>query len=143
MNPLEPPPVPCGLVNEMSSNRPATTPGLTMCSLCTGETLGSRDALPGGQLARMRRIEADGLARLTLSECLDECERGDVVIARPSTSGRAAGGRPVWFQRLAGDDPTMSLRRWLEQGGPGLSVLPVELESLAIDRTASRPETCH
>ncbi|MCF4121122.1 hypothetical protein L1785_09015 [Antribacter sp. KLBMP9083] len=120
-----------------------STPGLTACSLCAGETLGERDPLPGGQLARLRRLQAHGTARLTLSECLDECNRGDVVVARPSTTGRARGAKPVWFQRLAGEEATTALARWLDRGGPGLSPLPDELTPRVIDRTPSIEPAVH
>ncbi|WP_454850167.1 hypothetical protein [Promicromonospora soli] len=121
------------------------TPGLTACSLCAGETLGHSDTRPGGQLARLRRIEAEGAARLTLTECLDECERGDVVVARPSPSGRNHAGRPVWFEKLAGDEPTATLCQWMRAGGPGLAPLPRTLEPLVIDRSRSeQPQAaCH
>ncbi|MDC7120592.1 hypothetical protein OMK64_03480 [Cellulomonas fimi] len=118
--------------------RPATRPGLTACSLCAGETLGDDDPLEGGQLARLKALRSRGLADLTLSECLDECERGDVVVARPSVVGRRSAGRPVWFERLAGDGLTRELERWLEQGGPGVAEQPAALLALQIDR--SQPE---
>lgn len=121
----------------MTEPCPTPTPGLTACSLCAGETLGGGDPLPGGQLARLRRLEAAGVAALTLSECLDECERGDVVVARPSRTGRVAQGRPVWFERLAGDGPTAALGRWLDDGGPGLAPVPGELAPLVIGRVAA------
>ncbi|MCL3862370.1 hypothetical protein [Actinotalea sp. K2] len=108
-------------------------PGLTACSLCSGETLGDRDPAAGGQAARLRRLQAEGLARLTFVECLDECERGDVVVARPSASARASGG-PVWFERLAGDDPTGHLASWLAEGGPGVAPVPGPLAAYRIDR---------
>jgi (2Fe-2S) ferredoxin len=117
--------------------RPAEIPGLTVCSLCAGETLGGLDPLPGGQLVRLQRLQAHGSARLTLSECLDECNRGDVVIARPSSTGRANGARPVWFERLAGEQATDALARWLQDGGPGLAALPDELTSHVIRRAPS------
>ena len=98
-------------------------PGLTACSLCAGETLGEADPSPGGQLARLRRLERDGTARLTLVECLDVCERGDVVVARPARTHRARSG-PVWFERLAGEAATAELGRWLTAGGPGATPLP-------------------
>ncbi|NTW38370.1 MAG: hypothetical protein HGA44_00545, partial [Cellulomonadaceae bacterium] len=114
----------------MSSDHPSTSaqqrrPGLTACSLCAGETLGESDQLVGGQRARLERIAARGVADLTLSECLDRCERGDVVVARPVRSARlGAGARPVWFERLAGDEVTGHLEQWLAAGGPGLASLP-------------------
>jgi hypothetical protein len=105
---------------------------VTACSLCAGETLGADDPLDGGQLARLTALGASGAARLTLSECLDECERGDVVVARPSVEARrgAAGrgaARPVWFERLAGDVLTTDLTGWLDAGGPGVVDLPASL----------------
>jgi (2Fe-2S) ferredoxin len=117
------------------AEHPAESPGLTACSLCVGETLGDLDPLPGGQLARLRRLQSQGVARLTLSECLDECNRGDVVVARPAAAGRARGARPVWFERLAGDDPTGALETWLDDGGPGFAPLPTELSPHVIDRS--------
>jgi (2Fe-2S) ferredoxin len=113
--------------------RPAdTTPGLTACSLCAGETLEGVDPLPGGQRVRLERLAATGVARLTLTECLDRCERGDVVVARPSPRGRTCAGRPVWFERLAGDALTRDLASWLTAGGPGLAPVPASLEPLRI-----------
>ncbi|MDT0164825.1 hypothetical protein Q9R32_04580 [Actinotalea sp. AC32] len=112
----------------------ATTPALTACSLCSGETLGDGDA-PGGQMARLRAIEEAGLARLALVECLDECERGDVVVVRPSPQGRRCGGRPVWFEQLAGPERSEALARWLGSGGPGLAALPDELGPARIERS--------
>ena len=110
-------------------------PGLTACSLCTGETLGDGDPLEGGQRARLDRIAACGLARLTYVECLDECERGDVVVARPTAARRAAGVGPVWFERLAGDALTGELEQWLAAGGPGARPVPEALAELRIART--------
>lgn len=109
-------------------------PGLTACSLCAGETLGQDDPLPGGQMARLRAVAARGAARLTLVECLDECERGDVVVARPSSTCRKAGALPVWFERLAGDRSTDALESWLRQGGPGARAVPADLAQHLIQR---------
>ncbi|EYR63498.1 hypothetical protein N866_20205 [Actinotalea ferrariae CF5-4] len=114
-------------------SRAPQVPGLTACSLCSGETLGEGDA-DGGQLARLQRLADDGVARLTLSECLDECERGDVVVARPTRGCRAAGARPVWFERLAGDAATQQLAAWLRAGGPGAAPLPDALSGNVIER---------
>ncbi|GAA3226145.1 hypothetical protein ACFP63_05670 [Oerskovia jenensis] len=109
-----------------------TVPGLTVCRLCAGETLGASDPLPGGQLARVEAIAASGDAGLTLVDCLDACERGDVVVVRPAPSARAEHG-PVWFERLAGEEASGSLHRWVRAGGPGRSPLPGDLAPLRID----------
>ena len=74
------------------------------------------------------------MAGLTLVDCLDACERGDVVVVRPSGPGRRAGGRPVWFERLAGDEVTDALGGWLADGGPGRAPLPATLAPCRIRR---------
>ncbi len=121
-------------------SRDATLPGLTACSLCAGETLGEDDPLPGGQLARLRAVAGRGAARLTEVECLDECERGDVVVARPSGACRRAGARPVWFERLAGERSTAVLEGWLRAGGPGARPVPPQLSGHVVHRTADAPD---
>lgn len=118
------------------SSRDDARPGLTACSLCAGETLGDDDPLPGGQLARLRAVAERGAARLTLVECLDECERGDVVVARPAGACRRAGARPVWFERLAGGRSTDALEAWLRGGGPGSRPVPPELAGHVLHRGA-------
>lgn len=119
----------------MTSHANRRTPGLTACSLCVGETLEGVDLLEGGQAERLRRLAADGVATLAWVECLDECERGDVVVARPSPAARRTSGaaRPVWFERLAGDAATSALASWLRSGGPGTE-LPEPIAPLTIDR---------
>ena len=125
----------------LDPGRPAEAgrPALTACSLCAGETLGDADLRPGGQLDRLRALESSGVAGVTLVECLDECERGDVVVVRPSGPGRRAGGRSVWFERLAGDDATDALGTWLADGGPGRAPVPDVLRPCRIRRGADRP----
>jgi len=120
--------------------REATLPGLTACSLCAGETLGHRDPMPGGQMARLRAVAERGAARLTFVECLDECERGDVVVARPSGTCRRAGAAPVWFERLAGDHQTRALEDWLRAGGPGARAVPPALSEHVIHRGSEAPD---
>ena len=112
-------------------------PGLTACSLCAGETLEGVDPLPGGQAERLHRLAAAGTARLTWVECLDECERGDVVVARPAGRCRRSGAAPVWFERLAGDHPTAALDGWLRAGGPGAAPVPAALDALVVERASA------
>lgn len=120
--------------------RDVALPGLTACSLCAGETLGEDDPLPGGQLSRLRAVAERGAARLALVECLDECERGDVVVARPSGAYRRAGASPVWFERLAGDRGTEALEGWLRAGGPGARPVPSALSGHVVHRGADAPD---
>lgn len=116
-------------------DRPDDRPGLTACALCAGETLGAADPLPGGQLARLRALASAGVARLTTVDCLDECERGDVVVARPSARRRGDGAAPVWFERLAGPEVTAELDGWLRAGGPGAAAVPGALAERVVERT--------
>lgn len=106
---------------------PRKVPGLTACGLCAGETLAGSDPLPGGQLARIEAIAASGDATLTVVDCLDACERGDVVVVRPTSAARATHP-PVWFERLAGDELSGELHRWVRAGGPGPAPVPELLE---------------
>jgi (2Fe-2S) ferredoxin len=114
-------------------------PGLTACSLCAGETLEGRDDRLGGQAARVAALS--DVARVTTVECLDECERGDVLVVRPGPGGRRAGGRPVWFERLAGDEDTAALRGWLAAGGPGRAPMPGALAPRVLHRSAAAEAT--
>ena len=109
-------------------------PGLTACSLCAGETLGEADPRPGGQLGRLRELAARGVATLHEVECLDQCNQGDVVVARPCPGARRRGGRPVWFSGIAGDEGTAHLEEWLARGGPGRAEVPEPIARSRIDR---------
>lgn len=110
-------------------------PGLTACGLCAGETLEGVDHLLGGQRARLERLAARGEVELTFTECLDECDRGDVVVVTASPgAGPGTQARPVWFAQLAGDELTEHLGQWLAAGGPGIAPLPGPLLEHLIDR---------
>lgn len=132
--------------NDTTPRRAANAGRLTACSLCAGETLAGADSMPGGQRARLDRLESQGSIVITYVECLDECERGDVVVARPSGAQRARGVGPVWFERLAGDTLTCELEQWLSAGGPGAAPVPDPLAELVIARTGeptAAPEAAH
>lgn len=126
------------VTNPVDPAQESPRPGLTVCSLCVGETLGDGDAQPGGQLARLQRLEACGVTRLTLAECLDECERGDVVVVRPARATRGRRARPVWLEKVAGDELTGVLADWLAHGGPGRAPTPRPLRSHVIPRATNQ-----
>ncbi|KAJ8145017.1 hypothetical protein OY671_001908 [Metschnikowia pulcherrima] len=118
--------------------RPArTVPGITACGSCAGETSGATDTRPGGQLERSRRIAETGDARSTVVDCLDACERGDVVVVRPVPAARAAG--PAWFEQSAGDELTAASHSWIRAGGPGSAPLPDQSAPRAISTQAEVP----
>lgn len=114
--------------------QPRRVPGLTVCTLCAGETLGQDDPSDGGQLERLRDLDARGVAAVHEVECLDQCNQGDVVVVRPCAAGRRGGGRPVWFSGVAGDGPTGVLEEWLRAGGPGRAELPTQIAAKRIQR---------
>lgn len=109
-------------------------PGLTVCNLCAGETLGETDPHEDGQLGRLRDLAGRGAATIHEVECLDQCNQGDVVVVRPCAAARRRGGRPVWFSGIAGDEQTDVLEEWLRAGGPGGHAVPPDLAEKLIER---------
>jgi len=100
---------------------------LTVCGTCAGETRGGDEAERARQLAALRALADRHGAGLTVVDCLDACERGDVVVVRPSPLGRAAGATPVWLNKIADPARIADLGRWLGEGGPGVSDEPPNL----------------
>ena len=116
------------------TERRGHVPGLTVCTLCAGETLGDGDPRGDGQLGRLRELASRGSTTVHETECLDQCDQGDVVVVRPCARARRSGGRPVWLSGVAGDDQTGALEDWLLRGGPGCGDVPDALVPHVIDR---------
>lgn len=70
-------------------------------------------------------------------ECLDACERANVVVVQPSAEGRRAGGKPVWLGLVNDPDAVTDIVTWVEAGGPGL-VDPPEILDLYTFRPSRR-----
>ncbi|MFF7160366.1 (2Fe-2S) ferredoxin domain-containing protein [Streptomyces sp. NPDC008086] len=68
------------------------------------------------------RLAEDAPVRVT--ECLDVCEQANVIVVQPSSEGRAAGGRPVWFGLVNDPAATEDIAAWVRAGGPGIAELP-------------------
>jgi predicted metal-binding protein len=64
-----------------------------------------------------------GMARLRTTDCLDACDRSNVVVLRQH-------GQTVWLGEILEDRDTATLCRWLRSGEP-LAALPRALSSLA------------
>jgi (2Fe-2S) ferredoxin len=62
-----------------------------------------------------------------VTDCLDVCERSNVVVVSPSTAGRGAGGRPVWLGEVLHPDLVQAVVEWVRAGGPGFVEAPDEL----------------
>lgn len=58
--------------------------------------------------------------RVRVVECLDECERSNVVVVRDFTTQRSAGRRPtdVWLGGVLDRDATREVVAWVREGGP-------------------------
>lgn len=55
------------------------------------------------------------------SACLNQCESSNVVVVVPSTEGRIAGGKPVWFEGVLDRLTTADIVDFVNAGGPGLA----------------------
>ena len=75
------------------------------------------------QLARLREA-----VPVRVSECLDVCERANVVVVQPSATGRAAGARPVWLGWVNDAGATADIAAWARAGGPGCAEPPPILD---------------
>ncbi len=77
------------------------------------------------------------------TDCLDACAQSNVIVVRPSTRGRAQGGRPVWFGWALDDDGLDLITGYALAGGPGIAELPttLDLQRIAPPRAASPART--
>ncbi len=107
----------------MSPKRPRTAdvPMLTVCrGCCCGRTEKHPEVDHRAQLDALTRTGA----RVRVVDCLDSCERSNVVVVSPSPAGRAVGARPVWLGGVLAPDTTAELAQWVAAGGPGVSEPP-------------------
>ncbi|MEV5018907.1 (2Fe-2S) ferredoxin domain-containing protein [Streptomyces sp. NPDC053780] len=101
----------------------AARPTVTVCRGCCCGT----PKVPGinhtAQLRDLRRA-LDGSATVRATDCLDACERANVMVVQPSAEGRRNGGRPVWLGLVNDPDATTDITAWVKDGGPGLTEPP-------------------
>ena len=102
-------------------------------TVCRGCCCGRPEKNPGtdhaGQLASLR--QALPAAQIRVSDCLDVCERSNVVVVSPSAEGRAAGGRPVWLGLVLDLEAVTDIADWVRDGGPGIAEPPAVLDLYA------------
>ncbi|MFD3503991.1 (2Fe-2S) ferredoxin domain-containing protein [Streptomyces sp. NPDC058676] len=102
--------------------------------VCRGCCCGNPRKHPGAdhawQLDRLRAVAADsaGCLAVRTSDCLGPCDQANVIVVRPSTAGRRAGGRATWIGFALDDDCTDDLIAWVTAGGPGLAQPPSALK---------------
>ncbi|MFG2525892.1 (2Fe-2S) ferredoxin domain-containing protein [Streptomyces sp. NPDC048527] len=102
----------------------AARPTVTVCRGCCCRTAAKVPRLDHeAQLADLRTLLA-GVAMVRRTDCLDACERANVIVIQPSTEGRQAGGRPVWLGQVNDPDAAADITAWVKDGGPGLAEPP-------------------
>lgn len=102
-----------------------------MCHDCCCGTAGKH---PGFDSAAQRDALlacADDEVRVRTVECLDECQRSNVVVVRDHQGPR--GENDTWLGDVLSAEATTALTTWITQGGP----LPSRLRPLAFARTRS------
>ncbi|MFH9294987.1 (2Fe-2S) ferredoxin domain-containing protein [Streptomyces sp. NPDC017520] len=104
---------------------PTTGAARPTVTVCRGCCCGS-PKIPGlDHTAQLRdlRHALDGHATVRVTDCLDACERANVVV-QPSAEARRNGGRPVWLGLVNDPDATTDITTWVESGGPGITDPP-------------------
>ncbi|MER7177621.1 (2Fe-2S) ferredoxin domain-containing protein [Streptomyces mesophilus] len=113
---------------------PEAGPGRPTVTVCRGCCCGTADKVPyldhEAQAADLRSALA-GVALVRRSDCLDVCERANVIVIQPSAAGRRAGGRPVWLGQVNDPDAAADITAWVRAGGPGLAEPPDVLDLYA------------
>lgn len=103
-------------------------------TVCRGCCCGTTAKVPRldheAQLAHLRTALAD-IATIRRTDCLDACERANVIVIQPSAEGRRAGGRPVWLGQVNDPDVAADITTWVTEGGPGLAEPPGVLDLYA------------
>lgn len=113
----------------LRAKKAAPTPGAARptVAVCRGCCCGTPAKVPRldheAQLTDLRSQLA-GVAMVRRTDCLDACERANVIVIQPSTEGRKAGGRPVWLGQVNAPDAAADITAWVKNGGTGLAEPP-------------------
>ncbi|GGK40446.1 hypothetical protein GCM10010124_36520 [Pilimelia terevasa] len=127
----------------MASGAAETRSGVVLCrGCCCGSAAKHPDVDHAGELADLRALSDRHPDLLTVrtSECLGPCAEANVLVVRPSRTGRRRGGTTVWFSALD-PDARAALSRWLADGGPGRAPLPAGLAPFQMHRPRGRSLT--
>ncbi|SCX50117.1 hypothetical protein SAMN03159343_2343 [Klenkia marina] len=96
-------------------------PVLTVCrGCCCGRAEKHPELDHRAQLEAFRR----GGAKVRVVDCLDACERSNVVVVSPTPEGRKAGARPQWLGGILDAERTADVLQWVADGGPGVADPP-------------------
>lgn len=103
---------------------------VTVCrGCCCGTASKHPDVDHDEQVAALRRGMGTA-GRLRVSDCLDACDRSNVVVVNPSGDGRRTGGRPIWLAGVIRASTVAEIVDWVRSGGPGIGDRPEPLERL-------------
>lgn len=101
-------------------------PTVWVCRGCCCGTVKHPDTDHDGQLAALRTaIATVHGARLVVTDCVDECERSNVIVIRDRQHGRR---KDVWLGHVLDVDQTETLADWLRQ--TDRDHLPAKLDRL-------------
>ncbi|MGW1227760.1 (2Fe-2S) ferredoxin domain-containing protein [Streptomyces sp. NPDC002530] len=101
---------------------------VTVCRGCCCGTPGKVPHLDHEAQLTDLRTALSGIAAIRRADCLDACERANVIVIQPSAEGRRAGGRPVWLGQVNDPDAAADITAWVRDGGPGLAESPAILD---------------
>ncbi|MEU0787452.1 (2Fe-2S) ferredoxin domain-containing protein [Streptomyces sp. NPDC006173] len=109
----------------------AVTGARCTVTVCRGCCCGTSAKVPRldheAQLDDLRAALA-GVAMVRRTDCLDACERANVIVIQPSPERRKAGGRPVWLGHVNDPGAAADITTWVTNGGPGLAEPPDTLD---------------
>jgi (2Fe-2S) ferredoxin len=109
---------------------------VTVCRGCCCGTVGKHpDVDHAGQVEALR-VGIGDAGRVRVSDCLDACERSNVMVVGPSPDGRRAGAKPTWLAGVLHPDTVGDVVEWVRAGGPGVEDPPgiLDLSTFAPSR---------
>ncbi|MDP9397786.1 MAG: (2Fe-2S) ferredoxin domain-containing protein [Actinomycetota bacterium] len=109
---------------------PASPCRISVCRGCCCGTAGKHPEVDHEAQLRLLRAEVREHARVRVTDCLDACDRSNVVVVQPSPAGRALGGAPVWLGGVLDESAIRAIAAWAAAGGPGRAALPERLSAL-------------
>lgn len=108
-----------------------------LVTVCDGCCCGTERKHPGVDHAGLRDRLAGGMGeadRFRVSDCIDACERSNVVVVTPSPAGRRAGGRPTWVGGVVVPSAVDGIVAWVRAGGPGVAEPPPDVALMTFPR---------
>jgi (2Fe-2S) ferredoxin len=108
---------------------------VTVCRGCCCGTSAKHPEVDHAAQVDALRTGIGAAGRVQVSECLDACERSNVVVVGPSAEGRRAGARPTWLAGVLHPDTVADVVAWVRGGGPGVEDPPPVLDISAFTPT--------